>query len=269
MNELDPKIKHVQTFYDAGVKMEWSRMDRHPVEFAVTKRILKEYLPSPPAKILDLGGGPGRYALDLTKQGYQVTLADLSPTNIAFAEEKSKQLNLPLAKTLVHEATKPLPFEENQFDSVLLMGPLYHLTTYEQRLAAVRNALHVLKPGGMLFAAFITKFGALRSIVQGAPNQLAAEWRAMKDGLNDADLGFTEAYFALVPEVEALMKESGCGFIEIIGCEGFSVLIEQSFIDTEMEEDTWQHWVDLSLEFGRHRTALEASDHILYVARKP
>lgn len=269
MNELAPKIKRVQTFYDAGVEAEWSRIDRHPVEFAVTNRVLKEYLPSPTAKILDFGGGPGRYALDLTKQGYQVTLADLSPANIAFAEEKSKQLNLPLAKTLVHDATKPLPFRENEFDAVLLMGPLYHLTTYEQRLAAVRNSLHVLKPGGMLFAAFITMLGALRSIVQGAPNQLTEEWRTMKDGLNDPSLGFTEAYFALVPEIEALMKESGCESIEMIGCEGFSVNVEQSFIDTDMEEVTWQHWVDLNLEFGRHPTAVEASDHILYVARKP
>jgi SAM-dependent methyltransferase len=169
----------------------------------------------------------------------------------------------------VHDATQPLPLSDNYFDAVLLMGPLYHLATHEQRLIAVNNAIHVLKHGGILFAAFITLFGALRSIVQGAPNQLAAEWRTMKDGHNDPALGFTEAYFARVPEIESLMKEAKCSLVEMIGCEGFSAIVEQNFIDTEMAGDTWQHWVDLNLEFGRHYTAIEGSDHILYVARKP
>jgi S-adenosylmethionine-dependent methyltransferase len=264
---LDPKIKHVQKFYDQGG--EWDRKDRHPVEFAVTERILGEYLPPVPAKILDMGGGPGRYAFHLVQLGYAVTLADLSPANIDFAISKSEELNLSLENILVHDATKPIPFQHNYFDAVLLMGPLYHLTTYEQRLAALRNALNVLKSGGILFTAFITMFGALRSIVLNAPNQLPAEWRTMKNGLNDANLGFTEAYFARVNEIEALMTEAGCQYVEMIGCEGFSVIAEQSFVETEMDDDVWQHWVDLNLEFGRHRTALEASDHILYVARKP
>ena len=269
MSPTDPRVQRVQTFYDASVEMEWQRLDQHPVELALTRRILSEYLPPAPAAVLDLGGGPGRYAFELTQQGYQVTLADLSPANIAFAEKKSKELCLALSEILVQDASQPLPFPENSFDAVLLLGPLYHLNTFEQRLIAVGNALHVLKPGGMLFAAFITLSGALRSIVMNSPNQLAAEWRTMHDGTNDPNLGFTEAYFARIPEIEALMDAAGCQFIEMIGCEGFSVIVEKSFLETEMDEHTWQHWVDLNLEFGRHTTALEASDHILYVARKP
>ena len=268
MSSLDPKVKRVQDFYDASALMEWERMDRHPVEFAVTQRILADHLPTSPAKILDLGGGPGRYSFELVKQGYQVTLADLSPGNIAFAKEKSTELNLSLDEMIVQDAAQALPYAQDSFDAVLLLGPLYHLTTHEQRLAAVRHALHVLKPGGVLFSAFITMMGALRAIVVNDPSQLEIEWMTMKDGLNSADIGFTEAYFARVPEIEALMQEAGCELVEMVGCEGFSVLIEENFLNTEMDEATWQHWVDLNLEFGRHRTALEAADHILYVARK-
>ncbi|MEE4194569.1 MAG: class I SAM-dependent methyltransferase [Anaerolineae bacterium] len=269
MNELDPRVKRVQAFYDASPETEWQRLDQHPIEFALTRRILSEYLPPAPSAILDLGGGPGRYALELARQGYQVTLADLSPANIAFAERKSKELCLALSGFLVQDASQPLPFPVNTFDAVLLLGPLYHLITFEQRLTAVRNALDVLKPGGMLFAAFITLSGALRSIVMNSPNQLASEWRTMHDGTNDPDLGFTEAYFARIPEIEVLMKTAGCQLVEIIGCEGFSAIVEQSFLSAEIDKHTWQHWVELNLEFGRHTTALEASDHILYVARKP
>lgn len=269
MSSSNPRIQRVQAFYDASPEMEWQRLDQHPVEFALTRRILSEYLPPAPAAILDLGGGPGRYAFELAQQGYQVTLADLSPGNIELAKVKSEELNLPLDEMIVQDATQALPYDANSFDAVLLMGPLYHITTHDQRLAALRHALHVLKPGGVLFCAFITMIGALRAIIINDPNQLEIEWLTMKNGLNSVDLGFTEAYFARIPEIEALMDAAGCQFIEMVGCEGFSVIVEKSFLETEMDEHTWQHWVDLNLEFGRHTTALEASDHILYVARKP
>lgn len=269
MDLFDPRIKRVQDFYDAGVEIEWTRMDRHPVEFAITKRILKEYLPSPPAKILDLGGGPGKYAFELSRQGYEVALMDLSPANIRFAQEKNSTAAFPIHEVRIHDASQPLPHPPDTFDAVLLMGPLYHLTEDEQRQTAVKNALHVLKPGGILFATFITLMGALRAVIINDPNQLEREWLTMEHGLNGADLGFTEAYFARIPEIETLMQSAGCECLEMIGCEGFSVIIEEHFLQTDMNEKTWQKWVDLNLEFGRHRTALEASDHILYVARKP
>lgn len=268
MEPADSKIKRVQVFYDAAPEMEWTRMDRHPVEFAVTRRILKEYLPSPPAKILDMGGGPGRYAFELAQHGYRVSLCDLSPANIRFAEKKSLEMGIPLEMMDVHDATAPFPFSAGSFDAVLLMGPLYHLTTFELRLSAVANALHVLKPDGILFASFITLSGALRAVLVNDPNGLEAEWRTMKDGLNGPDLGFTEAHFTRIPEIETLMENSGCHLVEMVGCEGFSALFENNYLTAELPDETWQHWVDLNLEFGRHRTALEASDHILYVARK-
>jgi len=53
-------------------------MGRHRTEFAVTMRALADHLPPPPARVLDCGGGPGRYAIELARQGYEVTLFDLS-----------------------------------------------------------------------------------------------------------------------------------------------------------------------------------------------
>src|SRR5512136_2362422 len=87
-------ISHI---YDKDPQHEWERMDRHRTEFAVTLRAMHEYLPSPPARVLDCGGGPGRYAIELARQGYDVTLFDLSAGNLALAREKADEAGVMLA----------------------------------------------------------------------------------------------------------------------------------------------------------------------------
>ncbi|MFO7662298.1 MAG: class I SAM-dependent methyltransferase [Chloroflexota bacterium] len=78
----------VEAHYDRHAEQEWERLERHRTEFAVTCRILVDNLPSPPANILDIGGGPGRYALHLIQQGYDVTLLDLSSNCLDLATKK-------------------------------------------------------------------------------------------------------------------------------------------------------------------------------------
>ncbi len=71
-------MNQVENYYDTDPTLEWERLNRHRTELAVTLRALDEYLPPAPAKIADIGGGPGRYAIELTRKGYSVTLVDLS-----------------------------------------------------------------------------------------------------------------------------------------------------------------------------------------------
>lgn len=80
---------YVAVHYDAHPEHEWERLQRHRTEFAVTLRALDTYLPPPPATILDIGGGPGRYAIELARLGYEVTLLDLSQANLALAKDKA------------------------------------------------------------------------------------------------------------------------------------------------------------------------------------
>lgn len=68
----------VERYYDSGVEREWERLERHRMEYAITLRVLTEYLPPAPCAVLDVGGGPGRYALALAERGYAVTLLDLA-----------------------------------------------------------------------------------------------------------------------------------------------------------------------------------------------
>lgn len=261
---MQATIKRVQDFYDANVLMEWQRLESHPVEYAITTRLLQEHLPPPPARIIDIGGGPGRYGVDLLKAGYQVSLVDLSPANIEYARLKAEECGLHFEKVVTGDASQPLPFADESFDAVLMMGPLYHLTTVDQRQQALREAKRLMKPNAPIFAAFITLFGAVQSIIINGPQNLAAEWKTMQFGINNPALGFTEAYFARPAEIETLMTPFQR--VEMVGVEGCSNNLQPYF--NSLDADLRQQWLELNLQFGRSPTALEASDHILFIGKK-
>ena len=80
----------VQSFYDASTEREWARLtiENEPhrwLEFQVAMHIMAKYLPPPPARVLDVGGGPGRYTIALAQQGYRLTLFDLSGELLSMA----------------------------------------------------------------------------------------------------------------------------------------------------------------------------------------
>jgi len=129
---LSPVADKIQEFYDKNVQNEWERLDRHRTEFEVTMKALREFLPPSPCRVLDVGGGPGRYSIALAKSGYAVTLFDLSKGCLDFAERKSSELGVELSGTVKGSSLDLGKFADEAFDVVLLMGPLYHLLKRER-----------------------------------------------------------------------------------------------------------------------------------------
>ncbi|WP_242837291.1 class I SAM-dependent methyltransferase [Alkaliphilus transvaalensis] len=80
-------MNEVENWYD-NVYDEWARLDRHRLEFDITKRYMDEYIKGETLKIFDIGGGPGRYSFYLAEKGHKVSLLDLSRKNIEVAKSK-------------------------------------------------------------------------------------------------------------------------------------------------------------------------------------
>ncbi len=137
----------IEQYYDREFELEWERLERHRTELAVTMRALDDYLPPPPARVLDCGGGPGRYAIALARRGYDVTLFDLSAENLALAQKKASKADVHLAACQQGTATDLSCFSHDTFDAALLMGPLYHLLEAPKRRQTLEEARRVLKPG--------------------------------------------------------------------------------------------------------------------------
>ena len=146
---MHEKRDEIRSYYNANPQKEWDRLKKkHPYEKYITIRMMDRYI-KPGDRILDIGGGPGHYAIHYAKQGHSVTLLDLSDENVRFAKKKARQYGVKIAAEQ-GDATDLSRFADDSFDTVFLMGPLYHLMNEESRILAIEEAKRVLKPGGVL-----------------------------------------------------------------------------------------------------------------------
>ena len=187
--------KTVLAGYNAGIERNRLRTGVGLIEFERTKELLLENLPEPPAVIYDIGGGYGEYAWWLAEKGYEVHLFDLSETNIAMSHELAMEFpKCSLAAAEVCDA-RAIPREAATADAILLMGPLYHITEYEERIAAICESRRLLKNDGVLFSAALTPYSVLlhnitvyrpksepRNVVLEDPKFLAMVEREIEDG---------------------------------------------------------------------------------------
>lgn len=147
--------------YNAGIERCRLRTGIGLIEFERTKEILLEKLPKPPAVIYDIGGAYGEYSWWLASLGYEVHLFDLSETNIAMSAELAAEYpGVKLASATVCDA-RSIPRPDKSADAVLLMGPLYSITEYEERILALKESNRLLKDEGILFSAALTPYSVL------------------------------------------------------------------------------------------------------------
>lgn len=264
---------NVAAHYDANPHYEWARLERHRTEFAVTQQILTDYLPPTPATIIDIGGGPGRYALWLAGQGYQVTLLDLAAGNLQLAESEARTAGVQFAATVHGTATDLHTFADATFDVALLLGPLYHLGTLAERQQAVQEAMRVLKPGGVFCAAFLNRFALLRYWARAEPTWLLKFQSAVDTLLSTGLAPLPEdnfakvAYWAHPSEIEPFMVECGLSQLALINCEGVVADVEEKV--NALVGEAWDTWVALNVRLCRERELRGEAVHLLYVGRKP
>jgi ubiquinone/menaquinone biosynthesis C-methylase UbiE len=197
------------------------------LEFVRTQELLERHLPPPPATVLDVGGGPGGYALWLAELGYEVHLLDPIELHIDQARAAAEAQVLTLASAVVGEA-RELPQGDASVDVVLMLGPLYHLHERDDRLRALHEARRVLRPGGLLAAAAISRFAStVDGLARGFladPRFEAIVERVLRDGrhLNPErhEGWFTTAYFHLPGDFEAEVREGGFDLIGLLAVEG-------------------------------------------------
>ncbi len=262
----------VEEYYDSYTQNEWERLERHRTEFAVTLKALRHFLPPPPASVLDVGGGPGRYSLALAKLGYQVTLVDLSNANLQFAGQRCREAGLTLAGMHQGNAIDLSFLPNGSYDVVLMMGPLYHLVSLRGRMQALLEARRVLHECGALAATFITRFAPFRDAI--AKNTMreyhenAEHARKLwETGITRPDGPFPNAYFVFPEEVYLMMDSAGFDPLALVGVEGV-VAGHEEWVNTLRGEE-WEFWVDWNYRLGLEPSLLGASNHLLYIGTKP
>jgi SAM-dependent methyltransferase len=193
-----------------------------------TWELLGRYLPPPPAVVLDVGGAAGVYALPLAALGYEVHLVDPVALHVEQALLASgEQPEAPLASATVGDARR-LRRADASADAVLLLGPLYHRTARAERVAALAEGRRVLRPGGVLAAAAISRFastydGLLRGYLD-EPGFEAIVERDVREGQHRNPSRrpewFTTSYFHLPDELGREVAEAGLRPHALLAVEG-------------------------------------------------
>ena len=261
-------MNKVQRFYDENPEQEWLRLERDRIEFAVTLRILDDYLPPAPARLLDIGGGPGRYAIELIRRGYEVTLADISVGELRVARTMAPGLGVELGEVALGDA-RGMPFASGAFDAVLMLGPLYHLQIEEERRLAVREAMRVMRRGGPLFCAAITRYAPLRWWAKNDPSRVTDnlawfEERLLSGRFGDFE-GFTDFHTVRSEEFTPFMESCGLETIDLVGCEGVVSMIRDRV--NALEGAAWEAWVDLNYRLGKDPSTHGGAEHLVHVGR--
>jgi ubiquinone/menaquinone biosynthesis C-methylase UbiE len=262
-------------YYQSGEEIPRLLQGTGRLEFARTQELVKRYLPPPPAVIFDVGGGSGVYACWLAKEGYEVHLVDTSPLLVEKARQASaNQPDFPLAGIALGDARR-LDRPDDSVDAVLLLGPMYHLTERDDRVAALSEACRVLREGSYVFAAAISRFASLLDgLAYGYladPEFARIVERDLTDGQHrnptDNPIYFTTAFFHHPEELQTEVEDAGLNHEKTLAVEGPGWILpdfEERWADPE------RRWIllDAVRRLEEEPSMLGVSDHLLTVARK-
>jgi SAM-dependent methyltransferase len=277
MADMDPR-----RYYAEHAEREWERLAETPVkglELAGTLAALDEHLPAD-GRVLDAGGGPGRYAVELAERGYRVSHLDPTPELVDVARRKVDEAGVSAAVDHALGDVRHLPYPADAFDATCCLGGvLSHVVDAGERRDAAAELRRVTRPGGPVFVSVIGRLGAVSYGIKNYPEAdlSAADWRVLEHLLETGDYtadaverfgaeeGWAEHHAFRVAELEDLLAEAGLEPQRVVALEGIASNLHDELSGADDEA------VDAVRRIAAHlrddRSAADVSEHFLVVAR--
>jgi S-adenosylmethionine-dependent methyltransferase len=277
MKPADRRVDRiVRDWYARNSRVEWRRLQQdpyHQIEFIITMHFLEKYLPRR-GTVLDAGGGPGRYSIELAKRGYSIVLQDLVPEMLETAKKKMKRAGvLRRVRQFTQGSIEDLSaFPDASFDAVLCLGaPLNHLLEPEQRQKAAEELVRVAKKNAPIFVSVISRIGLVKSILVDFPHEMRYakhHWEVGDYIPGEQGQGFTAAHWFLPEELRELFERQGVEVLEMAGLEGLSSHQPKKTNRLYKDEEKWRMWLEILLDTCTHPSVVGNTEHFLLVGKK-
>ena len=242
-------------------------LSRHgQVEYLTTMKYIRGcvYGLSDP-KIIEVGAGTGRYSVTLAKEGFDVTAVELVAHNLEILKSKlggSEKIDVVQGNALDLSA-----FPDSTFDLTMLLGPMYHLYTREDKIRALSEAVRVTKSGGYVVVSYCMNEPTVIQYVFGLNNMrevmdlnlLTTDWHCVSEPKEVFELSRTE-------DIASYDAELSVERIKLVATDGATNYIRE-LIDS-MDDETFEKWVEYHFAICERQDLIGASHHTLDILRK-
>ena len=260
-------MSYLEDFYNSLCDEEGRLLSRHgQVEYLTTMKYIHECLEGiTDPSILEVGAGTGRYSVALAREDYRVTAVELVARNLEIL--RSKLDGTEPIRAMQGNALDLSFLPENAFDMTMLLGPLYHLYTREDKIRALSEAVRVTKPGGYILAAYcmneptVINYAFRSKHLQDLldRNMILPDWHLGSDPAEVFDLIRTE-------EIASLNAEIPAERVKLIAADG-ATNYHREMIDG-MDDETFGKWLEYHFSICERQDLIGASHHTLDILRK-
>ena len=268
---MEPGDAEVHAYYERDEERERLSAALGVVEFERTKEIIARHLPAPPAIVADVGGGPGRYSIWLAKAGYRVHIG--ISCHSTWSTRGEMQLRRTSRSTQEGDA-RDLDLPDASVDAVLLLGPLYHLPQQADRIAALREAKRIVRAGGFVFVAAISRWAArlhgvlIERVHEEFPEVLELLREVERSGrLPPLREGAFAGYTHRPRELRAEARAAGLDPLYLVGVEGLAFALPD--LETLLETGLGRQIVfDAARAFESVPELLGLGPHLILTAQR-
>lgn len=266
----------VKNHYSEYGRNEWERLTRHPyrrLEFDTTMHFLKKHLPRK-GVILDAGGGPGRYTIELAKRGYDIVLLDLTPRLLDIARDQIKKAKVESqVKQIIEGSVDDLSmFDDDTFDAVICLGgALGHLVLQKHRQNAADELVRVARNNAPIFISVIGRLAVLMNTIVYLWPELETDpdiWR--KYVLTGDYLGeyeFTACHFYLPEELQDEFKDKAT-ILEMAGLEGMFSTHAKEYDEVYQRGKYNKVLREIHLQTCTQPSIVAVSEHFMMICKK-
>jgi 2-polyprenyl-3-methyl-5-hydroxy-6-metoxy-1,4-benzoquinol methylase len=276
----DPKKQysgeHIANYFDLYGDKEWQRMVANPVNeinLHIHTHYLKEYV-RPGDKVLEIGAGPGRFTQILAQIGAQVVVADISPGQLELNKKYAEEHNFSTAVLSweMADICELNQFKNSSFDRVVAFGGPFSYVL-DQRDAALRECLRVLRPGGIMLLSVMSLWGTLHHVLLGILNDIPADVNRKVVATGDLipETYDNEGHYMHMyraAELQDWLVQAGTQLLAISSCNSLSSTRGEQLTEIRQDKEKWDFLLELEQEACAQPGALDMGTHILAVVKK-